>query len=88
MVFEDDGSYADREAVLPHKRSYEFNHGLGEIVTALVEAGLRIDFLHEFPFAAWQKFPEMTKGDDGYYHMPDQGAVPLMFSVRATRPSA
>ena len=87
MVFEEDGTYADRSAVLPHKRSYEFNHGIGEIVTALVNAGLRIDFLHDFPFGAWKRFPDMTKGDDGYYHLPDEGALPLMFSVKATKPA-
>jgi SAM-dependent methyltransferase len=85
MVFEDDGTYADRDAVLPHKRSYEFNHSIGEIVTALCDAGLGIDYLHEFPFAASQRFPEMTKGDDGYYHLPEEGTVPLMFSVKATK---
>ena len=88
LVFEDEvGTYADRNAVLPHNKSYEFNHGIGEIVTSLADAGLRIDYVHEFPFAAWQKFPEMTKGNDGYYHLPDEGAVPVMFSVKATSPA-
>jgi SAM-dependent methyltransferase len=86
MVFDDDGSYADREAVLPHKRSYEFHHGIGDIVTALIDAGLQIEFLHEFPFCAWQRFPDMTKGGDGYYHLPDEGALPLLFSVKASKP--
>ena len=85
MVFEDDGSYADRSAVLPHKRSYEFNHGIGEIITALADAGLRIDFMHEFPFAGWQKFSDLTKGDDGFYYPPDGTNVPLMFSIKASR---
>jgi SAM-dependent methyltransferase len=87
MVFEDDGTYADRTAVLPHKRSYQFNHGLGEIVTALADAGLRVDFLREFPFAAWQKFSDMTKGADGFYYPSDETDVPLMFSVKASRPA-
>jgi SAM-dependent methyltransferase len=86
LVFEEDGSYADRSAILPHKRSYEFNHGMGEIVTGLAEAGLRIDLLHEFPFAAWQRFPDATRHDDGYYYMPDDTDVPVMFSVKATKP--
>jgi SAM-dependent methyltransferase len=80
-----DGTYADREAVLPHKRSLEFNHPIGLIVTSLIDAGLRIEFLHEFPFAAWQQFPEMSKGDDGYFHMPGEGTLPVMFSVRASK---
>ena len=35
-------------------RNYEWNHGLGEIVTALIDAGLRIDFLHEHREIPWQ----------------------------------
>ena len=86
-VYDGDGTYADCDAVLPHKRHYEFNYGLGEVVTALIDAGLHLEYLHEFPFAAWQKFSTMTKGDDGYYHLPDEGALPLMFSVKATKPA-
>ena len=50
-VWEDDGTYADPDARLPHKRSLEFNHPIGEIVTSLIDNGLRIEFLHEFPEA-------------------------------------
>jgi SAM-dependent methyltransferase len=85
-AYEAGGTYADPNANLPHKRSLEFNHPIGQIVTSLIDAGLRIEFLHEFPFAAWQQFPEATRRDDGYFYMPDEGGVPLMFSVRATKP--
>jgi hypothetical protein len=87
-VFEQDGSYAVPDAKLEHRKSYEFVHGLGEIVTALIEAGLRIEFLHEWPFAAWQRLPSMTKGDDGFYRLPDGSHDLLfMFSVKATKPA-
>lgn len=39
--------------------NYEWNHGLGEIVTALIDAGLRIDFLHEHTEVPWQALPWM-----------------------------
>ncbi len=53
LVFETQGSYADRSASVAQKVEYGWNHGMGEVVTALAGAGLRIDFLHEFPFAEW-----------------------------------
>jgi hypothetical protein len=28
-----------------HQRTYEWNHGLGEIMTAVVDAGLRVEFV-------------------------------------------
>ena len=44
---ETDGSYAATEARLTHRRTANFPHGLGEIATSLVEAGLQIEFLRE-----------------------------------------
>jgi hypothetical protein len=40
-------SYTDGPA-LEHTREVEFQHGLGEIITALADAGLRIEFVHEW----------------------------------------
>lgn len=83
-----EGSYAT-DAKLEHQRSFEFAHGLGEVVTSLIEAGLAIDFLHEFPFCAWPRLPQMQKGDDGYYRLPDGNeGVPFLFSVKATKPAS
>ena len=42
------GDYTDPELKLPVK-NYEWDWTLGEVVTAFCEAGLRIEFLHEFP---------------------------------------
>ncbi len=87
MRWEADGTYADKEAHFEHRVTLEFGHTMGRILNALIDAGLRIEFLHEFPFCAWEMFPFMTKGDDGYYRLregPDR--IPLMFSVRARRP--
>jgi hypothetical protein len=32
---------------LEHQRGMNFYHGLGEMITAMVDAGLRIEFVHE-----------------------------------------
>ena len=53
---------------------------------ALAEAGLRIEYVHEFPFAAWAALKSRTKGDDGYYRFPPGVAeVPMMMSLKATK---
>ena len=79
-----DGSYAARDAKLQHNRTFEFTHDLGEVVTSLIEAGLQIDFLHEFPLSGWQALPEMQKADDGFYHLPPGAPqIPFLYSVRA-----
>lgn len=44
-----DGSYAVTNVGLHNTETREWIHPLGDVVTALVRAGIRIEFLHEFP---------------------------------------
>lgn len=43
-----DGSYAVQDVGLTNTETREWTHPLGEIVTALIDAGIRIEFVHEF----------------------------------------
>jgi SAM-dependent methyltransferase len=88
LTFNDEGTYADLEAKLEHTKSHEWAHPLGAIVTALANTGLRIEYVHEFPFCIYQMFPFMVRGDDGYWRLPEHAAsLPLTFSLKAIRPS-
>jgi SAM-dependent methyltransferase len=78
------GSYADRSAALANRVSYTWSHSLSEIVMVLLEAGLQLEFLHEHPRCAYQRFPWMTRDADGWWSLPrDKGSLPLLFSLRA-----
>lgn len=81
------GSYADREAALPGFVEHVWNHSLGEIVTALIKAGLRLEFLHEFDFVRWS-LDFLVRSEDGRYRLPDgsNGDLPLFFSLKASKP--
>jgi SAM-dependent methyltransferase len=87
LTFEVQGSYADRDAATDGLTEHSWNHSLGEIVTALIEAGLRIEFLHEFDFNEWE-LPYLVEGDDRTWRLPgdDDGRLPLFFSLKATKP--
>jgi hypothetical protein len=54
---------------------------MGEIVSASACAGLRIDFLQEFPFAFWQTFPFLVEPEPRTWRLPE----PLTFSLAATK---
>jgi SAM-dependent methyltransferase len=77
-------TYTDGPA-LEHTRQVEFQHTLGEIVTSLAEAGLRIEFLHEYDFDAFGRFDSLQRREDGTYRFsPGQPRVPMQFSLRAS----
>ncbi|GLY65550.1 class I SAM-dependent methyltransferase [Amycolatopsis taiwanensis] len=82
----DAGSYADPQARVRHTRSIEYAHGLGEVVTALAAAGLRIDFLHEHDYTLWPRFAVLERDGIAYRLPAERPRVPLMYSIRATKP--
>ena len=87
LRIEEEGSYADNDARLEYRVTYSWPHSLGEVVTALIDAGLRIDFLHEFPFTAEEFFPSCVASPDGSFHLAQHnGSIPLLYSIKATKP--
>jgi ubiquinone/menaquinone biosynthesis C-methylase UbiE len=84
MRFETQGSYAAPDADVTHI-AYEWSHGLGEVVTSLIDAGLTIQFLHEFPYSVYSDQPFLEESEPGQYvWLGRPGLVPLMYSIRAT----
>lgn len=71
----------------PHG-AVEFPWGLAEIVQALIDAGLVVDHLEEYPYANGCAIYEGMRAE-GRRRYPGKGfpQVPLMFSVRALRPA-
>jgi len=87
LRFEVNGSYADLGAPTVGLVEYGWDHSLGEIVTSLADAGLLIEFLHEFDFVRWP-VPFLVEGEDGRFRLPagSKGDLPLFFSLKATMP--
>ncbi len=80
-------SYTGGPSRLEHSRNVQFQHGIGKIVTALVAAGLRIEFLHEHDFDDFPRFESLRRQADRGYRLPaGLPRIPMMFSLRASRP--
>lgn len=87
MTFDESETYTDQDAPLKNTRTYEWNHGLGEIVSAVLDAGLVLDVLTEHDGLEWEMFPHMVL-EDGLYKLPsDQRSLcPMMYTLVATHP--
>ena len=79
------GTYADPTADL-NRDGYEWAHTIGDVVSALLDAGLRLEFLHEFPYCPYDLLPYAVETEPGRY-MVTRGdvALPLIFSLQAVR---
>jgi SAM-dependent methyltransferase len=65
---------------------YEWNHGLGEIVQAVIDAGLTVTALREHQECEWKALECFVEGDDGKFRLPEGAArLPLMFTLEALR---
>ncbi|MDR6551652.1 hypothetical protein [Paenibacillus qinlingensis] len=82
------------EGLLPHSDpaanqrgvEYAWSYSFSDILNALIAAGLRLDYLHEFNYGSNRRFPFMTQGKDGWWRWSDaSNDIPLTFSLQATK---
>ena len=85
LDIDEEGDYADPDAQVANSRTIEFMHPLGVTVSALIDAGLMIDFLHEHDAVPWQMFSVLERRGDGPWAWPGTAWLPLGMSLAATR---
>jgi SAM-dependent methyltransferase len=86
LRFDDAGTYADRSVTLRNPVTYSWPHPTSEVVSALIDAGLRIESFHEFPFSTERWFPFMEEVAPHTFRLTEHdGSVPFLYSVKATK---
>ncbi|MEX1038251.1 MAG: class I SAM-dependent methyltransferase [Acidimicrobiia bacterium] len=84
-TFEEETTYAGA-GVVDSPKTFDWNHGLGETLTALIDAGLRLDHIEEYDFCEWQAMEEMVLDEERHWRLPpSRPRIPLMWSVLATK---
>jgi SAM-dependent methyltransferase len=67
QVYDDGGTYVNTDVEFQHKRTLEWNHGLGETVTAVLDAGLTVTGLEEHRSVPWEALRgqmRLVEGDE------------------------
>lgn len=80
------GTYTDWSA--PVKGiTYDWNYTLGDVINSLINEGLKIEYVHEFPFTMYDQFPGfMEKNEKGQHVLKNRKIqIPLLFSLKATK---
>jgi SAM-dependent methyltransferase len=86
-VWDEGGTYVETDAVFEQNVTHEWNHGLGEIITALLGAGMSLTALVEHDTVPWEALPgQMERVDDGEWRLKDRPwRLPHTYTLQAVK---
>jgi SAM-dependent methyltransferase len=81
------GTYVQTDATFTHNLRHVWNHGLGEIVTALLDNGLRLTGLTEHDSVPWEHLPgQMERIEGGEWRLSDRPwRLPHSYTLQAVK---
>ena len=81
------GTYVETSATFTHNVTHQWNHGLGEIVTALQDSGMDITMFVEHDSVPWEALPgQMTKTEFGEWRLTDRPwRLPHTYTLQAIK---
>jgi SAM-dependent methyltransferase len=87
MIFDEGGTYVQTDAVFTANLTHEWNHGLGEIVTALLAAGMELTGLTEHDSVPWEALPgQMERLASGEWRLADRPwRLPHSYTLQAVK---
>ena len=88
VVFTEETTYVPTDAVFEHNVSHSWNHGIGEIVTALLGRGLVVTQLVEHDSVPWEALPgQMVHSDeDDEWRLREHAErLPLTYTLQAVK---
>jgi SAM-dependent methyltransferase len=88
FVDDDPTTYVQTDATFQNNRTHTWNHGLGEVVSALLAEGLTLTGLVEHDSVPWESLPgRMVEGDDGEYRLAERPwRVAQTYTLQAVAP--
>ncbi|MFF0339004.1 class I SAM-dependent methyltransferase [Kribbella sp. NPDC004875] len=89
IVVDEGGTYVDTDADFDSTVTHEWNHGLGEIITAVQKSGLVFDSLTEHDSAPWNALPGlMTEDAEGEWRLTENpNRLAATYTLQAHKPA-
>lgn len=85
LELDESTDYSDSTARMNNRRTVSWMHSLAETISALIDAGLSLEWFHEHDCVPWRMFECLVDRGDGMYRWPDKHWLPLAFSLSARR---
>ena len=88
VTYSEGGTYVQTDVEFTHNTSHTWNHGLGEIITALLNRGLVLDALAEHTSVPWEALVgHMTRDDNFEWSLTERPErLALTYTLQAHRP--
>lgn len=79
------GTYADKTAPI-ETETITWNHGIGEVLTSLLNAGLRVTSFREFDYSPYNCFNQTIEFEPGKFRIASLGdKIPMVYSLTALK---
>lgn len=79
-------TYTEQEKTIENIDNYNWQHTFGTIITSLIQAGLKIQEIKEYPHTYFRQFPYMEEKEKGVWTFKNEKYnLPLVFSIKAVK---
>ncbi len=87
LVWDDSSTYVETDQSIKASVTHEWNHGIGEILTAVLDAGLTITRFVEHTSVPWEALPgRMHLDDNGEWMLTEHAErLPLTYTLQAVK---
>jgi len=87
LVYDEGGTYVETDVVFTTTTSHSWNHGLGEIITALFDSGLRLTQFVEHDSVPWNALPGLMakSGPDEWSLIDRPKRVAMSYTLQAVK---
>jgi hypothetical protein len=85
-LFDAPGTYVHTEAEFGHNQVSDWSHGIGDVITAILDAGLELTMFVEHDSAPNEVLPGRMYLDDGEWRLIDHPErLPLSYTLQAVK---
>lgn len=87
LIFDEPGTYVQTDEEFQHNVTHAWNHGLGEIMTGLIDAGMQITAFEEHDSVPWEALPgKMEKLAGGEWRLAERpDRLPHSYTLQAVK---
>ena len=85
IIETEEGTYADKDAKI-NTTSVTWNHSLSEVMSSLLNSGLRIDSFSEFDYSPYNCLNNMVEVSENHFMIRGmENKLPLVYALRALK---